>query len=55
MEGNVYDPEFQLELPKHRVKINLADFPPVESPVEENLVIATRTARHKDFPKDRES
>ena len=54
MEGNIYDPEFQGELDKHNVNLNLADYPPLEGPVEDDFVIASRGVKRKDLNVDNE-
>ncbi|KAI9569205.1 hypothetical protein HD554DRAFT_2093836 [Boletus coccyginus] len=52
VEGNIYDPQFKLELDKHGVEINLAEFPPQEGPVEGDFVIASRGAKRRDLNVD---
>lgn len=52
MEGNIYDPQFKLELDKHGVEINLAESLPQEGPVEGDFVIASRGAKRRDLNVD---
>lgn len=55
VEGNIYDPEFQQELDKHSVKINLGDFQPQEGPVEDDFIISSRGAKRKDLDAGKEA
>ncbi|KAH0831042.1 hypothetical protein J3R83DRAFT_13546 [Lanmaoa asiatica] len=52
VEGNIYHSDFQKELDKHDIKINLANYPPQEGPVEGDFIIASRGAKHKDLSTD---
>jgi len=53
VEGNIYDPEFQSQLDKHSIKINLANFPPQEGPTEDDFIISSGGARRMELGTNR--
>ncbi|KAG9313689.1 hypothetical protein JVU11DRAFT_6036 [Chiua virens] len=48
-EGNVYDPDFQGVLDKQGIKFIMADHPPVEGPIEDDFIVASRGVKRSDL------
>lgn len=54
IEGNIYDPEFQILLDKVDGKLKLADFPPQIGAVEGDFIVCTMGVRGNDLKVDGE-
>jgi hypothetical protein len=54
IEGNIYDPEFQILLDKVDGKLKLADFPPQVGAVEGDFIVCTMGVRQNDLKVDGE-
>lgn len=52
VEGNIYDEDFKKELEKHGVNIDMAKFPPQDGPIEQDFIVASRGAKHRDLNVD---
>ncbi|KAF8549236.1 hypothetical protein OG21DRAFT_1470252 [Imleria badia] len=52
VEGNIYDAAFRDELTKHGIKIDLNEYLPVEGAIEQDFVVASRGAKHRDLNVD---
>lgn len=52
IEGNIYDPEFQVLLDKVDGQLKLADFPPQIGAVEGDFIVRTMGVRQKDLKID---
>lgn len=54
IEGNIYDPEFQVYLDKVDGKLKLADFPAETGAVEDDFIVCTMGVRQNDLKVDGE-
>ena len=49
VDGNIYEPHFQSELNRLGLSLCMADHPPKESEIEEDIIITSKGAKQVDW------